>query len=402
MFWNIYNYVAYIAIASQVFFMLRIVRNYRYALRKSSKEHVHFHPRTLLTVPCKGVDSAFDKNIRSLFALDYDNFYLNFVVEDESDEAYNLLCRLKNELAQTSKAIEVNVLVAGLAAGCSQKIHNLLHSCSNAHDDVEIFAFADSDACLRANWLSHIVYPLRKDHQGAATGYRWFVPVENNLASLALSAVNAKVAQLLGATRFNQVWGGSMAIRRKTFYDIGLDTIWQKALSDDLCLSHAVKKAHKRIIFVPACLVASYETTTWPKLFEFVRRQFLITRITIPGTWWFGLFSNVYSIAGLWGGLAAAITAAATQTASPLYWMVPLVFVISQELRAILRQKMIVKLMPEDADQLKKAINADVFGTFVWSWFLLACIITSAFGRTITWRGIKYKLMSPTETIIVG
>ena len=82
--------------------------------------------------------------------------------------------------------------------------------------------------------------------------------------------------------------------------------------------------------------------------------------------------------------------------------MVPLVFVISQELRAILRQKMIVKLMPEDAEQLKKAINADVFGTFVWSWFLLACIITSAFGRTITWRGIKYKLMSPTETIIVG
>lgn len=402
MFWNIYNYIASIAIASQLFFMLRILRNYRYAIRKAGKEHVHFRPRTLLTVPCKGVDSAFDKNIRSLFALDYDNFYLNFVVEDESDEAYNLLCRLKDELASTSKPIEVNVLVAGLAAGCSQKIHNLLHSCSNAPDDVEIFAFADSDACLRPNWLSHIVYPLRKDHQGAATGYRWFVPVENNLASLALSAVNAKVAQLLGATRFNQVWGGSMAIRRKTFYDVGLDTIWQKALSDDLCLSHAVKKAHKRIIFVPACLVASYETTTWPKLFEFVRRQFLITRITIPGTWWFGLFSNVYSIAGLWGGLAAAITAAATRTASPLYWMVPLVFVVSQELRAILRQKMIVKLMPEDAEQLKKAIKADVFGTFVWSWFLLACIITSAFGRTITWRGIKYKLMSPTETIIVG
>ncbi len=402
MFWNIYNYIAYIAIASQVFFMLRIVRNYRYALRKAGKEHVHFRPRTLLTVPCKGIDSAFDRNIRSLFALDYDNFYLNFVVEDESDEAYNPLCRLKDELASTSRAIEINVLVAGLAAGCSQKIHNLLHSCNNAPDDVEIFAFADSDACLHANWLSHIVYPLRKDHQGASTGYRWFVPVEDNLASLALSAVNAKVAQLLGATRFNQVWGGSMAIRRKTFYEVGLDTIWQKALSDDLCLSHAVKKAHKRIVFVPACLVASYETTTWPKLFEFVRRQFLITRITVPGTWWFGLFSNVYSIAGLWGGLAAAITAATTKTASPLYWMVPLVFVISQELRAILRQKMIVKLIPEDAEQLKKAVKADVFGTFVWSWFLLACIITSAFGRTITWRGIKYKLMSPTETIIVG
>ena len=182
MFWNIYNYLASIAVVAQLLFMLRVIKNYRYALRKASKVHTHYRPRTLLTVPCKGIDSEFDKNIRSIYALDYDNYYVNFVVEDESDEAYARLCQLKDELASSCKAIKVNVLVAGIAAGCSQKIHNLLFSVASAEDDVEVFAFADSDACLRENWLSHIVYPLRKSRQGASTGYRWFVPVENNMA----------------------------------------------------------------------------------------------------------------------------------------------------------------------------------------------------------------------------
>ena len=86
----------------------------------------------------------------------------------------------------------------------------------------------------------------------------------------------------------------------------------------------------------------------------------------------------------------------------PLYATVPVVFLVSQFLRAILRQKMIIKLLPEDADKMKGAVAADICGTFFWSWFLLVCIISSGIGRTITWRGIKYKMLSSTETIIVG
>ena len=31
---------------------------------------------------------------------------------------------------------------------------------------------------------------------------------------------------------------------------------------------------------------------------------------------------------------------------------------------------------------------------------LLLFIVSSAFGRTICWRGIRYKLLSPTEIIV--
>ncbi len=426
-----YYYIALALILSQLLFSFQAYRNYRYALAKYKKKRLSYRPRTALIVPCKGLDSAFQENISSFFNQDYENYLLRFVVADEADPAYARLCELKNRLSHSSKADDVQVLVAGQAKSCSQKIHNLLYcyerlSPAPLRGGVEVLAFADSDICVRSDWLSHIVYPLRKSKNGAASGYRWFVPKKNNLASLALSAVNAKVAQLLGNTRFNQAWGGSMAIRVDVFRQVGLDKIWPKALSDDLSLSYAVKKAGKKVAFVPACLVASYESTTWGELFEFARRQFLITRVSTPATWWFGLFSCLYSILGLWAGAALAIYAA-TQFSILDYQLsiliaVPIVFFAGQFSRAILRQKMANKLLNfeprpsitgEDKQSLSAVASAkaeasraasasDILLFWLWSPLLLFFIISSAFGRTITWRGIRYKLLGPTETIVLN
>ena len=402
MFWHYYNYIAAVIISSQLFFLLQTYKNYLYAIKKSAKQRDGYRPRTLVIVPCKGIDNTFEENVASFFNLDNDNFYLCFVVADTADPAYQKLCAIKDKFAAGCKALDIRIAVAGRATGCSQKIHNLLYSCTNAPEDVEVFAFADSDASVGPGWLSHLLYPLRKSKHGASTGYRWYVPSENNLASLALSAINAKIAQLLGDTIFNQAWGGSMAIRAETFRHIKLAQIWQRAISDDLSLSYAVKKAHMKIIFAPGCLVASYEKTTWGKLFEFARRQFLITRVTIPGTWWFGLSSSIYSLAGFWGGMVIAILAGLnSQKLFALYAAVPVIFLMGQICRSIFRQKMITKLLPEDAHKMKPAIIADILGNCIWSWVLFGCIVASAFGRTITWRGIRYKLISPTETIII-
>ena len=434
-----YYYIALAAILSQLVFFIQMCRNYRYALAKYKKKRSSYWSRTALFVPCKDLDSAFEKNITSFFNQDYENYLLWFVVADKSDPAYDELCKLKNQLSQSSKAQDVQVFVAGPVRGtplcgpqdtlrwnpnstggqqppkgkisngagrgqsCSQKNHNLLYCYERIGDDVEVLAFADSDICVRSDWLSHIVWPLRKSKNGAASGYRWFIPKKNNLASLALSAVNAKIAQLLGKSRFNQAWGGSMAIRVDVFRQVGLDKIWPKALSDDLSLSLAVKKAGKKVVFVPACLVASYESTSWRRLFEFGRRQFLITRVSAPRTWWFGLCSSLYSVLGLWAGAALAIYAAMIKdTNLPLFAAVPILFFVSQLSRAIMRQKMISKLLKYDLPQMRAARIADILFFWIWSLLLLSFIISSAFGRTIRWRGIRYKLLGPTETIVVG
>jgi len=403
MLWWVYGFIAFLAIVSQGLFIWQSRRNYFYALKKSGQGHPDVRRPVLLTVPCRGIDSAFEKNIRSMFALKYPNFVLHFVVQDESDPAYAALCGLRDELEWDCGAREVRILTAGSASGCSQKIHGLLHSVRQAPEDVEVLAFADSDACLPSDWLEHMVYPLRKERHGATTGYRWFVPAENNMASIALSAINGKIAQMLGNTDFNQLWGGSMAIRSETARRIDLESVWGKAISDDLSLSYAIKRAGMKIIFAPRCMVASHEKTSWGGLFEFARRQFVIARVTTPRTWWFGLFCITYSVLGVWGGAAlAAYAAVAKPLLFWLYVVVPAIFVGGQIYRSVLRQRMIMQLLPAEAERLRAAAIADIGGTFLWSWVLFVFIAASAFGRTITWRGIRYRLLGPFETVIVS
>lgn len=397
-----YFYIAIFAIASQLFFLVQMYRNYRYVLKKHKIDRSWYRPKTVMIVPCKGVDSAFEKNIASFFNQDYEDFLLWFVVADKDDTAYNKLSQLKKELSASTKACDVQIFVAGQSQSCSQKLHNLLYCYSKITDDIEVMAFADSDVCIRKDWLSQIVYPLHNKKYGASSGYRWFVPAKNNLASLALSALNAKVAQLLGNTPFNQAWGGSMAISVDNFCKMGLDKIWAKTISDDLSLTYIVKKAGLRIAYVPACLVASYESINWSQLFEFGRRQLLITRISAPKVWLFALFGNLYSILGLWAGLLLAIYAYNSKSKHfGLFAAVPFIFFTGQLIRAILRQRMISKLLKDEQPKMKLAAAADILGFWIWSLLMLILIIASAFGRTICWRGIKYKLIGPTETIIL-
>ena len=194
-----------------------------------------------------------------------------------------------------------------------------------------------------------------------------------------------------------------MAIRVDTFRELGIDKIWTTALSDDLSVSHAVKKAGRKVAFVPACLVASYEATTWNELFEFGRRQFLITRVYAPAAWWFGLLSSLCSVLGLYAGTIVAVYAAMAGVWNlHLIWAVPVVFLAGQFIRATLRQRMVGKLLRQYRRQMKPAMVADILACWLWSLLLLFFIISSAFGRTIIWRGIKYRLVSPTQTNVTG
>jgi ceramide glucosyltransferase len=399
-----YVYVAWMLIVSQTLFSTLPLKNYLFAMAKYNKKHKRYSPRVALIIPCKNLDADFEQNIASFYAQDYENYLLWFVVEDKADPAYESLCRLKDKLAGSTNAGEVRVLVSGAGQECSQKIHNLLYAYHQIPENIQVLAFADSDICVKPTWLHHLVYPLRHpETRGAATGYRWFVPKIGNLATLALSAINAKIAQLMGNTPFNHAWGGSMAIQVQSFRELGIENLWQKAVSDDFSLSCAVKDAHKKVEFVPGCLVATSESTTWAKLFEFGRRQFVITKVYAPQMWSFGLFSSVYSVFGLWGGAALAIYAGITQNHHIwLFTAVPILFFIMQLTRAILRQSMASKLLAEDWPRLEIAAITDIALFWLWSPLMLILILSSAFGRTIRWRGIRYKLISKTETIVLG
>ncbi|MEN6307546.1 MAG: glycosyltransferase family 2 protein [Anaerohalosphaeraceae bacterium] len=398
---DIFFILACVFLVGQVLITVQVISNTRYALKKSEKVRDWYRPPAIIIVPCKGLDAAFEQNILSFFHQEYQPYRLWFAVEDPSDPAYSQLNQIIARYSPQSSAQEIRVLVTGRTTGCSQKLHNILFCYRQIPADVEVLVFADSDACADNDWLSHIVYPFHSGNKGAASGYRWFVPKTNNAATLALSCINAVVGQVLGNTRFNQAWGGSMAIPASTFRELDLESIWSRSISDDLTLSSAVRQTGKKMIYVPSCMVASYETTTWPKLFEFVRRQFLITRVYAIRTWLFGLFSIVFSVCGLWLMAAAAAVAWHVQDKNaPFFAIATGGILLAQFIRAVFRQRMICRLLEKDKTAMRMAVWADILLFWVWGIILLICVISSAFGKTICWRGICYRMNGPLDVVV--
>ena len=331
-----YDYMVGIAVLGQMLFLYQAARHYRFAMAKANRTRgLAAQPMAALIIPCKGLDSDFHANMNSFLNLDYDNYRVYFVVGDASDPAYGELRAIVDRWGSAAGTRQVKILISGPCASCSQKIHNLLYAIKHIPDDTEMLVFADSDAQVHRDWLARLVWPLRNSKHGIATGYRWFVPTQNNLASLVLSALNAAIAQMLGNTGLNRAWGGSMAMRREDFHRLGLPQIWEKTLSDDLSASRAVRKAHMKVTFVPSCLVASPVVTTWPRLLEFGRRQFLIARVYSPIAWSFGLISSLASVVGLWGLLALVVYAWRVDAPyGPLYAAALAVYFVGQILRS--------------------------------------------------------------------
>ena len=83
-----------LAIVAELVFTIQVFSNFHYAMKKYRRERT-FRPRCVLVVPCKGLDAAFEANIRSFYDQMYEGYRLWFVVEDRSDAAYEALLRLK-------------------------------------------------------------------------------------------------------------------------------------------------------------------------------------------------------------------------------------------------------------------------------------------------------------------
>lgn len=397
---TIWYLIAISAILIQPLLALNMWRQYRSMMKKFRKKPGCDSKDTAVIIPCKGIDKFFDANIRSFFHLVHPCYRLWFVVESKNDPAFESLEKIIEE--ESTSAREVKIHIAGFGEECSQKIHNLLYAYRNLPPEVQNMAFADSDICVNPNWLLKLLHPLRKSKIAASSGYRWFVPLLNNSATIVAACLNAKVAQLLGNSRFDLAWGGSMAISVDMFRNLKIEKLWQTALSDDYSLSYAVKKQGLRVEYVPNCLVPSYELYDWKSLAEFARRQFLITRIYNFRTWLLALFGNSLSILHLWVTAAIAVLAFAANSSDLwLFVLAPAVTFFSHLTNAIYRKKMVENMLSEQKKQLMKATRIDICFFWLWPVLMLAAIISSAFGNQICWRGIKYKLVSPTETRVL-
>ncbi len=388
--------------AAQILITMEAIRHFRYTLRKYRSKPIKYRPSVAIICPCKGLDTTFEKNINSLFAMEYTAYSIYFVVESNDDPACKCLRKIIQKHKDNNSQIKTHLVVAGSAVNSSQKLHNQLAVWQRMDKTVEVLAFIDSDACLKKYFLANLVHPLRRNNVGATTGYRWFVPANYAPASLILSAMNAFIASLLGPHSWNSTWGGAMAIKRELFERLGIADIWSRACTDDYTLTKAVKDAGLKVSFVPACFVASYEQYSWKGLFAFARRQFLITKVYMPHLWYLGLLGLGHFVLGFWLGVAATVF---------LYWhnpqnavyvaILPVGLWLFSIAKAILRQLAIFKVLPGDKNRLLLPALIDICLQPIVAVFTLICLLAAGLSRKIKWRGWQYILHGPENIEII-
>lgn len=370
--------------------------------RELSKNATGYAPRALVIAPCRGLDQGLRENITALFLQDYPSFEIIFVSDSRDDPALSVVEEVRRQFSGAGFP-QSRVIIAGQAAESSQKVHNLMVSIREADAACELFVFVDTDARPAQNWLRSLVAPLADEGVGAATGYRWFVPVRGGLGSRLRSVWNASIASALGANREkNFCWGGSTAIRRETFERLDVLERWRGALSDDFAMTRALQAAHLPIHFVPACLTASLEDCTFRELFEFTTRQMKITRVYAPHLWKAVLISGLAFVPTFFGGVALVIARAALG----LTYAWPLAFLAVIYLlgvcKAWLRLKAVNLALMSHEGLLRRDAFAQLFLWPLANLLFLYNSLAAALSSSITWRGITYELRSPTETVITG
>jgi len=367
------------------------------ARRRLSARSGLYAPRVALICPVKGVEDDLESNLLALTHFDYPQYEIFFAIATAEDPAYGVLERV----ASASKR-PVHIVRAGRAFDCSDKVHNLTAAVGQVDEQFGVLVFADSDGRPPRHWLAWLVAPLAEDKVGAATTFRWLFPKRRGFWSALAAAWSASAATYLGEHRRNFCWGGGTAIKRQRFHELRILDSWRGAVSDDFVITRALQNHGLFIAFVPECLVPSPCSFGVKSFLEFTNRQLVITRIYAPRLWRTALISHLFYCATILTGMASWVMSSMTGLPSVQFLVLASIPPILAAVRGVLRLVAALELLPDLREQL---LNEG------WVWVLLAPLVpfvyvynslAALFTRKITWRGVRYELVSPFRTRIIA
>jgi cellulose synthase/poly-beta-1,6-N-acetylglucosamine synthase-like glycosyltransferase len=285
-----------------------------------------------------------------------------------------------------------------MANRCSDKIHNLLACYRASSPDCKVLVVLDADIEPHPLLLQRLVTPLADDGVGAVTGYRWLVANERSLVRTVATMANAASAVSFWLSQ--NVWGGTLAIRKDTFVGLGVASVWRDALSDDLTLRRLLLTHGRRVVSISDGLAVSHQNYDWPGYWEFLIRQLRIARVYTPSLWWqvvafyvltvptalYGVLGSAGWTVGLW---STVVPLAASPIA--LLFLLQGWLVIDGAQRAIRRRG--------EAMPLVRLRDMPIY----WLALVVGCaqLVASATGRSIVWRGILYRMHARNRTEVI-
>jgi cellulose synthase/poly-beta-1,6-N-acetylglucosamine synthase-like glycosyltransferase len=309
---------------------------------------------------------------------DYPRYNVVFSVQAEDDPAVPII---KDLVVEDDRA---SLIVAGLSSTCAQKVHNLLAGIQLVGPS-EIIVFADNDIGPAPGWLRQLVLPLSDPNVSIATSFCWLHGQNGTLSELAHSHTSIFIYLVFTwLAHWNGIglWGGTTAMRKRDFIELGVEAKWRESVVDDMSLSQIAMLHGLKSVLVPSCITPSDNTvSTLGEYTNWVARQLLYVKAYHPRLW-LGCMALVTGASVMYALFPISITGALFTPRS--FWELgggaSLVLIICEMLTVFF-----YALLGPVPYLVKFSLLAPVLRLGQ----LVGCFKTVA-TRTITWGGVRY------------
>jgi len=321
----------------------------------------------LVVVPVRG-DAGLEGFLTALAAQDHPSWRVVFAVESAEDQAVPAL----NGFVAAAPE-RASLVFAGRADRRGQKVQNLLAGLACHRPDDAAVVTLDADTLPQPGLLRALLRPLETGQAPIATGYRWSYSADAHPASRAVAAIDQAIATLPPLRRFAPCWGGATAIRADALAALSLSLLWDRAIADDLTLSHAARQLGLRVYAPLGARVATPVRFRWGSALAFGQRQYRLLRLHAPGLW---LFAAMTALLPAMGGGAASLLLASGDWRG-----------VAALTTAVMLGAQRSRLRRSIAPNGRASLGA---GPVAATMRLLA--IASSFGRSLAWGGRRYRL----------
>jgi ceramide glucosyltransferase len=248
MFLHILFYLAMVgSVTSTIYCVMVMAAAVRFGLRKRREQvaPTDFLPPISVLKPLHGTEPGMERNLETFFEQDYPDFELLFCARFETDEGL----KLARAVGQRFPHVNAQYITCGdpMPKFHNAKVYSLAKLDSVAkHDD---YITSDADVRVEPDYLRRMVQTLKDPHVGLAScvylgtaqsyqgqGTAGFASQLDAVGKSVEMTSGVLVADMIEGTKF--ALGATMAVRRKSFQDVGGFNELGQFYADDFVLGN--------------------------------------------------------------------------------------------------------------------------------------------------------------------
>jgi ceramide glucosyltransferase len=230
------------SVTSSIYCGMVLVAAVRFGLRRRREQSAppDFLPPLSVLKPLHGTEPGMERNLETFFEQDYPDFELLFCARQESDAGL----QLAREVGKRYPHVDAKYVTCGepMPKFHNAKVFSLAKLDSVAKNDNYITS--DADVRVVPNYLQRMVQTLKDPHVGLASCVYLGTAHEHASFASQLDAVGKSVemtsgvlvADMIEGTKF--ALGATMAVRRKSFQDVGGFNELGQFYADDFVLGN--------------------------------------------------------------------------------------------------------------------------------------------------------------------